>query len=152
MKNSGLFFVLFGIFVSLSGCRGSSLEGSQSVFKATFSINEVIENNKQLLLDEAWHSSGAESGPNGLLKQFHQETVVQINPENASAFMATLRSDIKKSIINSGAKILGSEAGSNGIQHFSFGYSLYEFQGTIHIWGIPGKDTNFTIISLITEN
>jgi hypothetical protein len=65
--------------------------------------------------------------------------------------MAAIRSDIEQAIIDSDAQILGSEGGPNDTEHFSFSYSESEIQGTIHVWGIPGEDTNFTIIVLITE-
>jgi hypothetical protein len=152
MKNFALLFVMLGFFASLSGCKGSTSESHHSTFKDDFLINEVIENNRQLLLDEAWHSSGAESGPGDRLNQFHQETVVQIDPSNVLEFMTALRSDIQQSLIDSDLRILGSEAGSNMMQHFSFSYGGNKMQGSIHVWGILGRETEFAIITLITEN
>jgi hypothetical protein len=65
--------------------------------------------------------------------------------------MAAVRSDIEKVLIDSDASILGSESESNGTGHFSLSYRENEITGAIHVWGIPGENTNFTIIVLITE-
>jgi hypothetical protein len=66
-------------------------------------------------------------------------------------FMAAVRSDIEKVLIDSDTRILGSESELNGAGHFSLSYRENEITGAIHMWGIPGEDTNFTIIILITE-
>ena len=152
MKKLGSMFILLITIVSLFGCRQATLTPSQSTFKANFSLNAVVENNKQFLLEEARHSSGAESGLQEPFVQNHEEMTIQINPVNISAFMRAVSSDIEKALIDSGARILGNEDGSNDIEHFSFSYSENEVQGTIHVWGIPGESTKFTIIALITEN
>jgi hypothetical protein len=145
-------FVLLIAVVSLFGCRQTTQTPSQSAFKANLSLNAVIENNKQFLLEEARHSSGAESGIQEPFIQSHEEMVIQINPNSVPEFMAAVRSDIEQAIIDSDARMLGSEGGSNDTKHFSFSYSENEIQGTIHVWGVPGEDTNFTIIALITES
>ena len=152
MKKLGPMFVLLITFVSLFGCRQATQTPSQSTFKANFSLNAVAENNKQFLLEEARHSSGAEGGLQEPFVQSHEEMIIQIDPNNLSEFMAAIRSDIEQALIDSDAHMLGSEGGSNDTEHFSFSYSENEIQGTIYVWGIPGKGTNFTIIALITES
>ena len=152
MKKLGSMFVLLITIVSLFGCRRATQTPSQSAFKANFSLNAVVENNKQFLLEEARHSSGAESSVHEPFIQSHEEMVIQINPNSVPEFMAAVRSDIEKALIDSDARILGSEDGSNDVEHFSFSYSENEIQGTIHIWGIPGEGTNFTIVALINES
>jgi hypothetical protein len=152
MKKSWLMIVLLITIVSLSGCGRVAPKPSQSDFKSNFSLNAVVENNKQFLLEEARHSSGAESGLQEPFVQSHEEMIIQIDPNNLSKFMAAIRSDIEQALIDSDAHMLGSEGGSNDTEHFSFSYSENEIQGTIHVWGFPSKGTNFTIIALITES
>ena len=152
MKKLGSMFVLLIIFVNLFGCRRATQTPSQSTFKANFSLNPVVENNKQFLLEETYHSSGAESGLQESFIQSHEEMAIQIDPANVPAFMRAVGSDIEKALIDSDARILGNEDGSNDIEHFSFSYNENEIQGTIHVWGIPGEGTKFTIVALITES
>ena len=104
------------------------------------------------MLEEARHSSGAESSVHEPFIQSHEEMAIQIDPANVPAFMRAIGSDIEKALIDSDARILGNEDGSNDIEHFSFSYSENEIQGTIHVWGIPGEGTKFTIVALITES
>ena len=151
MKKSWLVIIVLIILMSLFGCGRAAPPLSQSTFKANFSLNTVVENNKHYLQEEARHSSGAESGLPEPFLQSHEEMTIQIDPKNVLEFMAAIRSDIEQAIIDSDARILGSEGGSNDTEHFSFSYSENEIQGTFHVWGIPGQDTNFTIIVLITE-
>ena len=148
----GSIFVLLITIVSLFGCRRATQTASQSTFRANFSLNAVVENNKQFLLEEARHSSGAESGFQEPFVQSYEEMAIQIDPANVPAFMRAIGSDIEKALIDSDARILGNEDGSNDIEHFSFSYSENEIQGTIHVWGIPGEGTKFTIVALITES
>ena len=152
MKKLGTTFVLLITIVSLFGCRQATQTPSQSTFKANFSLNAVVENNKQFLLEEARHSSGTESGLQEPFVQSYEEMTIQINPSNVPAFMRAVGSDIEKALIDGDARMLGSEGGTNNTEHFSFSYSENEIQGTIHVWGIPGEGTNFTLIALITEN
>jgi hypothetical protein len=144
-------FVLLLTVINLLGCGKAAQEPQQRTFKANFSLNSVIEKNKQFLLEEARHSSGSESGLPEPFLQSYEEMFIQIDSNNVVEFMAAVRSDIEQAIIDNDARILGSEDGSNDIEHFSFSYSQNEIQGTTHVWGIPGEDTNFTIIILITE-
>jgi hypothetical protein len=151
MKKSWLVIIVLIILVSLFGCGRAAPTPSQSTFKANFSLNTVVENNKHYLQEEEQHSSGAESGLPKPFLQSHKEMAIQIDPINVTKLMAAIRSDIEQALIDSDARILGSEGGSNDTEHFPFSYSENEIQGTIHVWGIPGEDTNFTIIVLITE-
>jgi hypothetical protein len=151
MKISWLVIVLLVVKVSLFGCGRAAPTPSQSAFKSNFSLNAVVENNKQFMLEEARHSSGAESGLQEPFVQSHEEMIIQIDPNNLSEFIAAIRSDIEQDIIVSDAHMLGSEGGLNDTEHFSFSYSENEIQGTIHVWGIPGEDTKYTLIVLVTE-
>ena len=76
---------------------------------------------------------------------------IQIAPKNAPEFMAAIRSNIEKLLGDSNARILDSESESSDIKLFSFSYSKNEIHGSIHVWGISGEGTKFTIIVLITE-
>ena len=144
-------FVLLITIVSLSGCRRATQTPSQSAFKANFSLNAVVEDNKQLFLEEARHSCGAENGNQEPFIQSHEEMTIQIAPKNAPEFMAAIRSNIEKLLGDSNARILDSESESSDIKLFSFSYSKNEIHGSIHVWGISGEGTKFTIIVLITE-
>jgi len=152
MKRSLHMLVLLLIIACLVGCGSTTQTSSQSTFKANFSLNTIVENNKQFLLEEARHSSGAENGFQEPFVQSHEEMTIQIDPNNVSEFILAIRSDIEQAIIDSDGRMLGSEGGSNDPEHFSFSYSENEIQGTIHVWGIPGEGTNFTLIALITES
>jgi hypothetical protein len=143
--------VLLVTIIILGGCGKMQQIPSQSNFKANFSLNTVVENNKQFLLEEARHSSGAESGVQEPFLQSHEEMIIQIEPANRYKFMTAIRSDIEKALINSNARVIGRENELNDAEHFSFSYSENEIQGTIHVWGIPGEGTSFTIIVLTTE-
>jgi hypothetical protein len=152
MNKSKLMFVLLLIVVNLLGCGKAAQTSQESTFKANFSLNSVVEKNKQFLLEDARHSSGAESGFEEPFLQSHEEMIVQLDPNKVPEFMTAVRSDIKQALIDSDAQILGSESGSNDTEHFSFSYSENETKGTIHVWGIPSEVTNFTLIALITES
>jgi hypothetical protein len=152
MRKLRFMFVSLITIVSLFGCRRTTQAFSQSTFKADFSLNTVVENNKQFLLEAARHSSGAESGLQEPFVQSHEEMTIQIDPANVPAFMRAVGSDIEKALIDSDARMLGIEDGSNDIEHFSFSYREDEIQGTIHVWGISGEGTKFTIVVLITES
>ena len=145
-------FVLLLTVVNLLGCGKAAQAPQQSTFKANFSLNSVIEKNKHFLLEEARYSSGAESGFKEPFLQSHEEMTVQVDPNKVPEFMAAVRSDIETILVDSDASILGSESESNGAGHFSLSYKENEITGAIHVWGIPGEGTKFTIVALITEN
>jgi hypothetical protein len=152
MKKPLIVIASLVILVSAFGCGKATQTSSQSTFKANFSLNTVVENNKHFLLDEARYSSGAESGLPEPFLQSHEEMTVQINSSNVPEFLAAIRSDIEQTLIDSNVRILGSEDGSNDAEHFSFSYRENEIYGSIHVWGIPGGNSNFTLIVLITES
>ena len=151
MNKSRFMFVLLLTVVNLLGCGKAAQASQQSTFKANFSLNSVVENNKHFLQEETRYSSGSESGFREPFLQSHEEMTVQIAPKQVPEFMAAIRSDIEKRLIDSDTSILGSEGESNGAEHFSLSYRENEVTGVIQVWGIPGEDTNFTIIVLITE-
>jgi hypothetical protein len=153
MRKLGFVFFLLMLFVSLCGCRQRTLIRSKSTFKTDFSLNAVVEKNKQYLLEQGRRLSGSESGFQEPFVQSNEEMAIQIDPANVPIFIREVCADIEEALLKSDARILGREDESNiDIEHFSFSYSENEVRGTIHVWGIPGEDTNYTIIVLITEH
>jgi hypothetical protein len=153
MKKIGFVVVLLVTMASLCGCRHKTHRQIRNTFTTDFSLNTVIENNERFLLDQSHRMSGSESGFQEPFIQSHQEIIIQIDPVNVPDFMMAVSSDIEEALIKSDACILGREDGSNtDIVHFSFSYSENEVRGTIHVWGIHGEATNYTIIVLITEH
>jgi len=150
MKKTNFLFTLILFAIGLFGC-GNEMP-TQSNFKANFSLDAIVEANEHLLLDEARSSSGTETGLREPFIQNYEEMTIQIDQANMSEFLTAVRTDVERAIIDSDAQMLGSEGGSNDTEHFSFSYSEDAIQGTIHVWGVPGEDTDFTIIALITES
>jgi hypothetical protein len=148
MKKSAFNFALFILGMSLFGC--ASAAPSQSTFKANFSLNSIVEANRQYLLEEDRISSGAGSGSGESFVQSHEKMTLRIDPANAPAFMEAIRTDVEQAILDNGARTLGSE--SDGSEHFSFSYRENELHGTIHVWGVPGEESSYILILLITEN
>jgi hypothetical protein len=148
MKKSTFTFALLLLGISLFGCANAAL--SESNFKVNFSLNSIVEANRQYLLEEDRISSGAASGSGEPFAQSHEKTTLRIDPANVPAFMEAVRSDIEQSLLDSGARTLGSE--SDGNEHFSFIYIENDLHGTIHVWGVPGEESSYTLILLITEN
>jgi hypothetical protein len=147
MKKSAFALSLLILSMTLFGCGNAP--HSQSTFKANFSLDSIIEANQQYLLEESRISSGAETGSGDQFTQSHEELTLRIDPANAPAFMEAVRSGIEQALLTSDARILGNE--SNGSEHFSFSYNENGLHGTVHVWGVPGEEANYTIISLITE-
>jgi hypothetical protein len=147
IKKSIFVLALFMLCMILSGC-GSAVP-TESTFKKEFSLNAIVEANKQYLLDEARVLSGTEVGENDRFTQRHEELSARIDPADRPAFMDAVRSDIEQALIDSDAHIVGSETSSAG--HFSFRYNENGLHGTIHVWGVPGMEADYTVIVLITE-
>jgi len=60
---------------------------------------------------------------------------------------------IEKAVTDSGAQIQGFGSGSiESVEYFSLAYTQDESYGTIQIWGVHGKDTEFNISMLLTES
>jgi len=161
MKRLTFFFTLLIMICGLDGCgnAGREIPVPQSAFIAGFSLESIIEANEQYLIARHTVSSGTESVPPASFFQKHEESIVQVDSTNISAFMEAIRSDIEQALTSSGAKIRGSgidhqgpEGGPADIEYFSFRYSEDEADGVINVWGVRGEGTSFSLIVLITES
>lgn len=144
-------FALLILSISLFGCRSETTP--QSTFKETFSIGTIVEDNAQYLIPESRELFGSEYGAvDEPFTQKQEEITLQIDPDNLSAFVAAIQSGIEKSIVDSGANIVGR--GSGGVTGTSFSIQYREDQtyGVINVWGVRGEGTNFFLIVLITES
>lgn len=150
MKKIMFILILIIVSIGLFGC--GSEPPSQSTFKSNFSLNSVIENNKEYLLEETRMSSGTASGLRESFEQSHEEMTVQIDPSNISTFMQAIRLEIGQSLADNNASVLGQEVnGNENVGFFSYSYSEDGLYGTITMWGVPGDGTSYTLIVLITE-
>lgn len=151
MKKIVLTLTLLILSISLFGCRSKA--PSQSTFKADFSLNSLVEANKEYLLEDTRVSSGAEVGPREPFVQNHEELIVQIDPADVSQFLQEMRSEVSMSLANHGASVLGQEVnGNKDVGFFSYSYSENDVYGTITLWGVRGEGTNFFLIAIITES
>jgi hypothetical protein len=152
MKKTTLVFALLILSISLFGC-GNEIPSQQSAFKANFSLNSIVEANKEYLLEETRISSGAEVGPQEPFVQSHEEMVVQIDPADVPTFMQDIRLYIGGSLADNNANVLGQEVnGNNDVGFFSYSYSENDLYGTITVWGVRGEGTNYFLIVMITES
>jgi hypothetical protein len=152
MKKLLLISILLVLSVSLLGC-GSESTNQQSTFKSNFSLNTVVESNKEYLLEETRVMNGAEVGTSEPFVQSHEEIIVQIDRANISSFFQAVRLDIAQSLTDNNANILGQEVnGNQDIAFFSYSYGENDLYGTITVWGIRGEGTNFYLITIITES
>jgi hypothetical protein len=144
------FFVLAILILSAGLFSCANAAPVQSTFKANFSLEALVEANRQHLLEHARVSRGAEDGSQNQFTQRHENMTVRVQPDNIPAFIEAIRSGIEQALLENNARIVGSEI--SGSEHFSFSYNQNGLHGTIHVWGVPGEDSNYTIILLITEN
>ena len=150
MKKTMFILALIVVNISLFGCDNET--PSQSTFKSNFSLNSIIENNREYLLEEARMSSGAESGLREPFEQSHEEITVQINPTNISILLQAIRLEIGQSLADNNASVLGHEVNGNAnVGFFSYSYSENGLYGTVMLWGVPGDGTGYTLIVMITE-
>lgn len=151
MKKASLAFILLVLSIGLSDC-GSDTSLQQSTFKSNFSLNTIVEANKEYLLEETRVLSGAEVGPREPFVQNHEEMQVQIDPSNISTFFQAVRLDMGQSLTDNNANILGQEVnGNEDVGFFSYSYSEDDLYGTITLWGVRGEGTNYFLIVIITE-
>lgn len=144
---------------SLGGC-GTVERESPSTFKTEFSLGAIVEANKEYLIAGPRLSSGTEVGPQEPFAQKHEELIVQVDPAQSSAFMEGIRSGVEAALVSSKAEILGRSGGAfqeqgseaDGPMHFSLSYDGEARYGVIQVWGIQGKETDFTLIALVTES
>jgi len=152
MKRLLLFSIFLALSVSLLGC-GSKSTLQQSTFKSNFSLNTVVEANKEYLLEETRVMSGAEVGPREPFVQNHEEIMIQIDPANISPFFQAVRLGVSQSLTDNKANILGQEVnGNQDIAFFSYSYREDDLYGTITVWGVRGEGTTFYLITIITES
>jgi hypothetical protein len=115
------FFVLALLILSVGLFSCTNAAPVQSTFKANFSLEALIEANQQHLLEHARVSGGAEVGSQEQFTQRHEKMTVRVEPDNIPAFMDAIRSDIERALLESDARINGSEI--SGSEHFSFSYN-----------------------------
>ena len=152
MKKPFLIFIFLILSANLFGCD-SKVTLQQSTFKSRFSLNAIVEANREYLLEETRVISGAEVGPREPFVQSHEEIMVQIDPAKISSFFQAVRLDVSQSLTDSNANVLGQEVnGNQDIGFFSYSYSENDLYGTITVWGVRGEGTNFYLITIITES
>ena len=151
MKKASLAFILLVLSIGLSSCGGeASLQ--QSTFKSNFSLNAIVEANKEYLLEDTRVLSGAEVGPQEPFVQNHEEMMVQIEPSNISTFFQAIQLDVGQSLVDNNANVLGQEInGTEDVGFFSYSYSEEDLYGTITLWGVRGEGANYFLIAMITE-
>lgn len=151
MKRFIIFLVLGLLSIGVSGCESAA--PVQSTFKANFSLNAIVEANREFLLEEARISSGAETGLREPFVQSHEEMTVQIDPADTSQFFQAIRLNVADELANNNADVLGHGLnGSEDIGVFSYSYQENGLFGTITVWGIQGEGTNYYLIAIITES
>jgi hypothetical protein len=147
MKKSIFPIALFLLIMSLSACGSNA--PTESAFKRGFSLNAIVEANGQYLLEEARALSGSEVGGSEPFIQKSEEVALRIDPGNTFEFMEAVRTGIEQTLLDSNARIVGTETGGN--DHFAFTYTESGLHGTIHVWGVPAENSGFKLIVLITE-
>ena len=156
IRTAQLLIVMMVIFGLIScGTRSKETSPEQSTFKEDFSIGLIIESHKDLLIEGSLALSGMEAGPREPFVQSHETMTIQVDSRNATTLFESIRSDVVETLSNSGATIVGSggmDAQADPSAYFSYDYSEGPFYGVINIWGLQGEDTNFVIISQITES
>ncbi len=81
--------------------------------------------------------------------------IIQVNQENATTLIESIRSDIEETLNSSGAIIMGSggfDGQSDPLAYFSYSYREEPFYGVITVWGVRGESNEFILISQITES
>jgi hypothetical protein len=150
MKKASI-LVLLILSINLSGCGSEA--SSQSTFKDNFTIGAIVEDNVQYLIPESRELFSSEYGEaDQPFMQKQEEIALKIDSADVTAFTAAIRSGIEKSIINSGASIVGHGSGGVTGTSFSIQYRENEVYGIINVWGVRGEGTNFFLIVLITES
>ena len=164
MRRAVLSVVVLLAIGALGSCgdpaRGT--RASESEFFTDFSLSPILETNEQYLITRHTISGSAVAEPPTAFFQKHEEAFVQVDPTNASAFMAAVVSDIEKILTSSGAQILGHGRGGNdgqgpegtlaNVDYYSFRYRQDSVEGVVNAWGVSGTDTSFTLMVLLTES
>jgi hypothetical protein len=124
-----------------------------------FSLGSILEANKQFLSTQEIASGGTVSGPTRPFFQRREEAIVQIEPSESPAFMEAVQADIERSLIDSGAKIVGRASGRQGpgvsptdIVELDIRYSDGRTDGVVNVWGVRGQGTSWILIVILTES
>jgi hypothetical protein len=156
--------LLIGVILALGlvscGVVGKAISGretlpEQSNFKQAYSIGAIVETHKDLLLEGPRTLSGTQAGPRVPFVQSQENMIIQVDQENATTLIESIRSDIEETLLSSGATIVGSggyDGQADPLAYFSYSYREGPFYGVINIWGVQGEDTQFMLISEITES
>lgn len=156
MKHVAKSLTLWVLVLILTGCGSIEKNNSksQSTFRENFSIGTIVEDNSQYLIPGSRVLFGSESGQPMPLVPFEQrqeEMTLQIDPAELPAFIASVRSGIEESIVNSGARVIGRGSGGVTGTSFSISYREDDLYGVINIWGAQGEGTNYYLLMIITE-
>jgi len=152
MKRLYFFSIIVVVSLFLSGCTNTAEEPIRE-FYANFSIGEIVEQNKDYLLDGSRVLNGSESGPPEPFVQRYEEINFQIEEANQAAFLRDVKMDIEKAITVSGAIVKGyGQGGGTDSEYFSYDYRYNQTFGTIHVWAVNGPETSMNIIVLLTED
>jgi hypothetical protein len=154
---------------------------SPSAFMESFSIGSVIEANEQYLVAKHTVSSGELFEPPASFFELQELAIIEVDSIQAPPFLQAVRQDIEQALVDNGAQIVGVSGdhperleralAEQGITrdsqredrparpgapedgtHFAFRYSVDQTRGAIHVWGVRGQGTNYTVIVLITES
>ena len=158
MKRKATSLLLLILLCSLSGCGAGGEEG-QSPFMATFSLGSIVGANEQLLLPGPRVSGGSEAGPSEPFTQTSEVLTVQVDAANTAAFLEALQTGIQDALESSGAELLGGGGSASGgpagelrePAHFWFSYRQGGIDGIVHVWGVPGTESNLVLIVTIVE-
>ena len=151
MKKTFVVLALLVLIFSLFGCVSETTP--QNTFKDDFTIGTIVEENAEYLLPESRELFSSEYGAvDEPFTQKQEELAFQINPEDISAFVAAIQSGTEKSIIDSGASIVGRGSGGVTGTSFSVQYRKDQTYGVINVWGVRGEGTDFFLIVLVTES
>ncbi len=127
----------------------------QSTFKKNFSIGSIVQAHEELLTEGPRSLSGMETGPLEPFVQSHEFMILQVDSDKLTTLMGSIQSGIEETLSNGDAKVTGSggfDGEADPIAYFSYSYTEGPFYGVIDVWGVLGEDTQFVLISQITES
>jgi hypothetical protein len=148
-------FGLVGCGIVRREISGLETTKEQSTFKQTYSIGPIVENHKDLLLEGPRVLSGTEAGPRVPFVQSQETMSIQVDQDNVTLLMESIRSDIGETLHSSGATVTGSggfDGRANPITYFSYTYIEGSFYGVVDVWGVRGEGAQFILISQVTES
>lgn len=154
MKRTTLALLILLSSVIFMSCRSAdeSLSTPPSTFAVEFSLGEIIDANKDLLLAEGIVTGRETSSIPDAFYQLNQEAVVQLDLFDEAIFMQAIRADIECAIIEQADGINSTGRGSQDQEsYFSNQYNAEEKDGLINVWGVRGLGADFVVIVLIVE-